>query len=88
MPFVGSEYVMFLRYEDEGKDYAVITGYELKNDKVVPLDGLLRNGWIAEQLASHQSYNGMNKTDFLDLVQYAINNSQDLFKKEEVGKTK
>lgn len=88
MPRVKGEYVFFLRYDNEAKDYPIITGYELIDGKVVPLDGIQRDGQIVDELASHQSYTGMDKTDFLNLVQTASNNSQDLFKKEEVGKTK
>lgn len=83
MPEIGGEYVMFLKYDAEAKDYPMITGYQFKDDRVIPLDGIQIDGQVVEQLASHQGYKGMNKTDFLNLVQYAINNSRNLFGKEE-----
>lgn len=82
MPRIGSKYVLFLKYEAEGNDYPLITAYELKNDKTLPLDGLNRDGRIIHQLTSHQSYKGTSETDFLNLVQQGINNSLDLFEKE------
>lgn len=83
MPHIGSEYILFLDYNDEGKDYEIITAYELNNGQIVPLDGLKRDGGIVRQLKSHQSYKGTSETDFLNLVQQAINNSEDLFERKE-----
>lgn len=40
MPRVGAQYVMFLRRLDEGEDYKIITGYELREGKVFPLDSV------------------------------------------------
>jgi hypothetical protein len=82
MPHVGREYVIFLKYDVEAKDYPIITGYELKDGKVIPLDGIQRDGRIVDELASHQSYKGMDALDFVNLIEYAINNSQNLFGKE------
>jgi hypothetical protein len=82
MPRVGSKYVLFLKYENEGNDYPLITAYELNNGKVVPLDGLDRDGKVIHQLTSHQSYKGLSETDFLNLVQLAISASQDLFERK------
>lgn len=83
MPQTGSKYVLFLKYETEGGDYPLITAYELRSNKIVPLDGLNRHGAVIYQLTSHQSYTGMSETDFLHLVQLAVSTSQDLFEKKE-----
>jgi len=83
MPQTGSKYILFLKYETEGKDYPLITAYELRDKKIFPLDGLNRHGDIIYQLTSHQSYKGMSEIDFLNLVQQAINISEDLFEKKE-----
>ena len=82
MPQVGSRYVLFLKYEAEENDYPLITAYELKNGKIIPLDGLNKDGKIIYQLTSHQSYKGTSETDFLNLVQFAIRTAQDLFERE------
>jgi hypothetical protein len=38
MPQVGREYVLFLKYEPQGADYRLITGYEVRKGLVLPLD--------------------------------------------------
>lgn len=83
MPHVGSKYILFLKYETEGDDYPLVTAYEIRDGRILPLDGLDRDGRVIYQLTSHQSYKGTSETDFLNLVQLAINNSQDLFEKKE-----
>lgn len=84
MPHVGSKYVFFLKYNPDGDDYPLITAYELRDNKIIPLDGLNRNGNTIYQLASHQNYKGMSETEFLNLIQQAVSNSEDLFEKKEV----
>lgn len=82
MPHVGSKHILFLKYEAAEKDYLLITGYEVRDNKIIPLDGLDRDGRIIYQLTSHQSYKGTSETDFLNLVQQVINTSKDLFEKK------
>jgi hypothetical protein len=38
MPRIGRHYVLFLKYDDQGQDYHIITAYELRNKRVLPLD--------------------------------------------------
>ena len=38
MPGIGRQYVLFLKYNDQGEDYHIVTGYELRNERVFPLD--------------------------------------------------
>jgi hypothetical protein len=38
MPRIGRQYVLFLKYNDQGEDYHIVTGYELRNERVFPLD--------------------------------------------------
>lgn len=40
MPKVGSRYLLFLKYNTQGDDFCVLTGYALKNGRVVPLDNI------------------------------------------------
>jgi hypothetical protein len=39
VPRIGQQYVFFLRYNEQGEDFSIITGYELRDEKVFPLDG-------------------------------------------------
>jgi len=38
MPRVGRQYVLFPKYNDQGEDYHIVTGYELRNKRVFPRD--------------------------------------------------
>lgn len=40
MPRIGGRYLLFLRYNSDGDDFSVLTGYELRNGRVVPLDNV------------------------------------------------
>jgi hypothetical protein len=79
MPRIGGRYVFFLKYNKEGQDYPIITAYEIRDGKIVPLDGLLRSGRVTHELASHQSYKGESEVIFLNQVQAAIGASKDVF---------
>jgi hypothetical protein len=75
MPGIGRRYVFFLKYNEEGQDFSIITGYELRRGRVIPLDGLLEDGTPVKQLAAHQQYNGVDEIAFLNQVRQAINAS-------------
>jgi hypothetical protein len=55
MPRVGKQYVFFLTVNQPGQDFVILTGYELRQGKVSPLD-------IAEQF---DKLNGLDKQLFL-----------------------
>lgn len=38
MPRISRHYVLFLRHDNQGKDYHILTGYELRNERISPLD--------------------------------------------------
>lgn len=40
LPEIGKQYVLFLKWDEQGKDYLILTGYEARGDTVYPLDGL------------------------------------------------
>jgi hypothetical protein len=40
MPRIGGRYLLFLRYNTDGDNFSVFTGYELRNGRVVPLDSI------------------------------------------------
>lgn len=75
MPRVGRRYVLFLKYSEEGRDFSIITGYELRAGRVIPLDGLFKNGNVVPQLVAHQSYRGADEITFLNQIREAVHAS-------------
>lgn len=74
MPRVGRQYVLFLKNPDESPNYEIITGYELKVDGVVNLNG-------SEQF---RTYAGMDEAAFIKAVREVIaQSSQTAPEKEE-----
>lgn len=59
MPQVGHRYVLFLKYDIEAEIYSILTGYELSNGKVTPLD----------TIEIFQVYKGYDEDTFLKLLQ-------------------
>jgi hypothetical protein len=62
MPQVGQRYVLFLKRNEPNPDYFILTGYELKDNKVLPLD----------TIDLYSTYKGHDASDFLDLVRKKI----------------
>ncbi|HXG66548.1 MAG TPA: hypothetical protein VNO70_15720 [Blastocatellia bacterium] len=62
MPRVGRQYVLFLKYNEEGKDYSILTGYEIRRGRVIPLDAL----------AQFAAYKNSEEVSFLNAVKDAI----------------
>ena len=63
MPTIGGRYLLFLRFNSEGDDYSVLTGYEFINGSIVPLDRI--EGLFTK-------YEGWSETALLDLVTTTI----------------
>ena len=61
MPRVGERYVLFLK-NAQGESFDILTGYELRNNKVQPLDSL--NTFAA--------YNQVAESEFLDALRDAL----------------
>jgi hypothetical protein len=62
MPVVGDRYVLFLKSDDSGRWFSILTGYDLRPEKVFALDSV-------------DQYAGFDNTDrngFLALVNEAI----------------
>jgi len=69
MPKVGGRYLLFLS-GDEASGFHILTGYELKNGKVFPLDGVdPAEGSKLPQFAEHE---GAREADFLRLVENTL----------------
>jgi hypothetical protein len=69
MPRQGRRYVLFLKKIDQDDDLSLLTGYELRGQKIVPLDGSSQQG--NERLA-FDSYKGVDVISFLKIVRDAI----------------
>ena len=65
MPRAGRQYVFFLKTNEQGEDYHIITAYELRHGLVSPLDDLQK----------FAIYKGFDKEAFLKAVQDAITHS-------------
>lgn len=65
MPRIGARYLLFLKQGQDSESFDIVTGYQLRDHKVTPLDSL-------EIFAG---YNGVSETDFLDAVRDVINHA-------------
>ncbi|MDQ5846355.1 MAG: hypothetical protein M3539_13775 [Acidobacteriota bacterium] len=69
MPRIARKYLLFLKKLDQDDAFSLLTGYELRGEKIVPLDGGNKGG--TESLP-FDSYRGANVASFLRLVQDSI----------------
>jgi hypothetical protein len=69
MPRVERRYVLFLKRNEEADTYSIITGYELRAGKVIPLDGLSKK---SRQLDAYAAYKDADEASFLTQVRQAI----------------
>ncbi|HEX8398800.1 MAG TPA: hypothetical protein VF644_15310 [Pyrinomonadaceae bacterium] len=79
MPYIDGKYVFFLKYNAETEEYPLITAYEIRNGRIIPLDGIYINWEPVYELASHRTYKGLSETEFISQVQKAIKARADLF---------
>lgn len=66
------QYVLFLKWDKEGKDYSILTGYEVNGQIVNPLDGLGNDN--SRIFGNYNLYKNADLTDFLLKLQAAIAN--------------
>ncbi|HXG64104.1 MAG TPA: hypothetical protein VNO70_03295 [Blastocatellia bacterium] len=65
MPQIERDYVFFLKYISEAQTYHIITGYEIRKERIFPLD---------KDIEQFAAYKGHSKTAFLEEVRQAIIN--------------
>lgn len=65
LPRVGSRYVLFLRRNDVGDDFSVLTAYELRSGRVFPLDAAGDN---RNDKLPFDEYRGYEENNFLSKV--------------------
>jgi hypothetical protein len=68
MPLTGRRYLLFLERIKEGQDLRIITGYELRGQHVVPLDGASN----PDTQLPFDIYKGADVSFFLDLARATI----------------
>ncbi|HEX5731587.1 MAG TPA: hypothetical protein VF131_02040 [Blastocatellia bacterium] len=62
MPSVGRRYVFFLKHNDQAQDFSILTGYQLRKGRSVPLDNL----------EMFSVYKGASESSFLNAVRESI----------------
>lgn len=70
VPLVSRRYVLFLKPDDQGQDFQILTGYELRAGRVFPLDGEDVQDKRAE--LQFARYRGSDEVTFLNAVREAI----------------
>jgi hypothetical protein len=76
MPLAGRRYIFFLESNEEVQTYSVITGYELRQGRVIPLDGNRMTGEPKiPQISEYDRYEGANEAAFLKELKDAIAHS-------------
>ena len=76
MPQTGRRYLFFLKSNEEVQTYSIITGYELRSGRVVPLDGSrMFEGGGVPQLKEYDRYVGAKEAPFLKEIKDAIAHS-------------
>lgn len=69
MPGPGRRYLLFLKKLDQDDEFSLLTGYELRGEKIVPLDGGNEEG--TERLP-FDAYRGAQVAPFIRLVRESI----------------
>lgn len=75
VPRNGRRYMLFLRRTNDGADLSIVTGYELRDGRVFPLDGETRVfDPRTGQITRKAPFEGLDESSFLALVQSAVAN--------------
>lgn len=75
IPEAGRRYLLFLKYNEDGEDFSIVTGYQLLDNRVLPLDGMgdLDKGGNDPPFRAYERNRGAEVTTFLDKVRASIN---------------
>ena len=79
IPEAGRRYLLFLKYNEDGKDFSIVTGYELAGNLVLPLDGTdsFEKGGHFSQFAAYERNRGAEVSAFLNNVRALIDSEQE-----------
>ena len=73
LPVVGRRYLLFLKRHDEAGGFSIITGYELRDGRVYPLDGVnVPDG--GSKLPQFVAFEGVRDAEFLNEIRVALTN--------------
>lgn len=72
LPRMGRKYLFFLKYNEDGEDYVILTAYELRAGRVFPLDGINLVGNVEPAYAAYQKYKDADEASFMSDVRNAI----------------
>jgi len=72
LPRAGERYAFFLKYDDLAQAYYIVTAYQLRDQKVFPLDGIPTNGTASHPFASYGKYANADEAAFLTEVRQSI----------------
>jgi hypothetical protein len=72
MPVSGRRYLFFLEFNESGQSFSLLTAYEFKDGRVLPLDGYGERG--EPTVTSFTAFEGMDETTFLKAVSEAMTN--------------
>jgi hypothetical protein len=75
-PLIGRRYILFLKMNEVGQDFHILTGYQLRRGKVQPLD--------QKDIFAH--YEGQDQTSLLDDIRNALAKAEQNPAKEGVSK--
>jgi len=80
IPEAGRRYLLFLKYNEDGEDFSIVTGYQLLDNRVLPLDGEgdLEKGGNGPPFRNYERYRNAEAVTFLNEVRAAINALQRL----------
>ena len=75
LPRAARRYVLFLKRTHDGEDLSILTGYELRDGHVFPLDGETRTfSPDTGQFTRKAPFEGVDEATFLELVRAAVAN--------------
>lgn len=72
LPRVGRSYLFFLKRNEVGEDFTILTAYELRGGRVFPLDGIGVNGKPSFGREAYLKFSGADEGSFLTTVREAI----------------
>lgn len=75
IPEAGRRYLLFLKYNEDGEDFSIVTGYQLLDNRVLPLDGMvdLEKGGNFRPFRNYEQYRNAEVPTFLKQVRALIN---------------
>lgn len=72
LPQKNKQYVLFLKWDEAGKDYSILTGYEVQEQTVNPLDGLDNEN--PRIFSNYKQYKNADLSMFLSKLKEVIEN--------------